>query len=176
MSPELIHYLKLAGWIALFFAALLLFVRLFIRYIPHNRVGIIEKFWSKRGSLKEGRIIALSGEAGFAARLLRGGLQFGFYPWQYHLHRHPLVTLAEGQIGYVYARAGSPLPLTQTLGRIVECNRFQDATAFLTNGGQRGRQRDILREGVYAINTALFVVITEDGVYAGPVQDAERAK
>src|SRR5439155_24984536 len=31
--------------------------------------------------------------------------------------------------------------------------------------GQRGRQRAILREGVYAINLALFVVITEDVVY-----------
>ena len=31
--------------------------------------------------------------------------------------------------------------------------------------GQRGRQRAILREGVYAINLALFTVITEDTVY-----------
>ena len=31
--------------------------------------------------------------------------------------------------------------------------------------GQRGRQRAILREGVYAINLALFVVITDDAVY-----------
>ncbi len=31
--------------------------------------------------------------------------------------------------------------------------------------GQRGRQRAILREGVYAINLALFMVITEDTVY-----------
>jgi uncharacterized membrane protein YqiK len=32
--------------------------------------------------------------------------------------------------------------------------------------GQRGRQRAILREGVYAINCALFVVITENKVHA----------
>ena len=32
--------------------------------------------------------------------------------------------------------------------------------------GQRGRQRSILREGVYAINPALFVVITENVVYS----------
>ena len=147
-----------------------------IRYIPHNRVGIIEKLWSRHGSLTEGKIISLEGEAGYASRLLRGGIHFGFYPWQYRLHRHPLVTVAEGKIGYVYARDGTPLPPTQTLGRIADCNRFQDARAFLLNGGQRGRQRDMLREGVYAINTSLFVVITEDIVYAGPVQDIERAK
>src|SRR5207249_3540093 len=52
----------------------------------------------------------------------------------------------------------------------VDCNNFQDARAFLgegkaKEGGQRGRQRAILREGVYAINVALFVVITNDRVY-----------
>ena len=79
------------------------------------------------------------------------------------------------KIGYVYARDGEPLPPTQTLGRIVACNHFQDAAAFLTSGGQRGRQRAILREGVYAINLALFVVITEDGVLSGPVSEARGA-
>lgn len=147
-----------------------------IRYIPHNRVGIVEKLWSPKGSLKGGRIIAPEGEAGFQTRLLRGGIQFGFYPWQYRIHAQPLVSVGEGKIGYIYARDGEPLPATQTLGRSVECNRFQDAHAFLTGGGQRGRQREILREGVYAINTALFVVITEEQVFAGPGSEAERAK
>jgi hypothetical protein len=36
-----------------------------IRYIPHRRVGIIEKLWSLGGSLDGGRILALGGEAGF---------------------------------------------------------------------------------------------------------------
>ena len=40
--------------------------------------------------------------------------------------------------------------------------------AFLGGGGQRGRQRAILREGVFAINLAQFVVITEDRVFSGP--------
>src|SRR5215831_12957696 len=31
------------------------------RYIPNNRVGIIEKIWSAKGSVPEGRIIALNG-------------------------------------------------------------------------------------------------------------------
>jgi uncharacterized membrane protein YqiK len=60
---------------------------------------------------------------------------------------------------------------SQTLGRVLACNNFQDARTFLYPGeqatlrGQRGRQRAILREGMYAINLALFVVITEDAVY-----------
>jgi len=147
-----------------------------VRYIPHSRVGIIEKLWSGRGSLTQGRIVALNGEAGFQASLLRGGLHLGFFPWQYRIHKEPLVMISESKIGYVYARDGSPLPPTQTLGRIVDCNHFQDAEAFLQANGQRGRQRAILREGVFAINLALFVVITEDQVFAGPIQEKEQKK
>jgi uncharacterized membrane protein YqiK len=144
------------------------------RYIPHNRVGVIEKLWSPKGSLKGGRIVASHEEAGFQTRLLRGGLHFGFYPFQFSVHKQPLITVAEGKIAYLYARDGQPLPPTQTLGKVVECNGFQDAAAFLENGGQRGRQRATLREGVYAINTALFVVITEDAVYGGPSQESDK--
>src|SRR5207248_8832654 len=70
---------------------------------------------------------------------------------------------------------GEALPPSQTLGRIVDCNNFQDARTFLGEAsargtvaarGQRGRQRSILREGVYAINPALFVVMTEDAVFS----------
>jgi uncharacterized membrane protein YqiK len=139
------------------------------RYIPNNRVGIIEKIWSGKGSVTEGRIIALNGEAGFQDKILRGGIHFGLWRWQYRIHRVSLVTIPQGKIGYVYARDGDPLEPSQTLGRVVECNNFQDADAFLGVNrearGQRGRQRAILREGVYAINLALFVVITEDVMF-----------
>lgn len=142
------------------------------RYIGNNRVGIVEKLWAKRGSLRDGSIIALQGEAGFQAELLRGGLHFGYFPWQYRVHQVPLVTIEESRLGYVYARDGSPLEPHQALGRVIDCQNYQDAGAFLSHNGQRGRQRHLLREGVYAINTALFVVITEQAVYAGPLRDA----
>jgi uncharacterized membrane protein YqiK len=137
-----------------------------MRYISNDYVGIVEKLWSAGGSVSEGRIIALDGEAGYQAALLRGGIHIGLWRWQYAVHKVRLVTISEGKMGYVYARDGEPLPSSQTLGRVVECNNFQDAAAFLGNGGQRGRQRAVLREGVYAINTALFTVITESKVYA----------
>jgi uncharacterized membrane protein YqiK len=145
-----------------------------VRYIPNNRVGVVEKLWSGKGSVPEGRIMALGGEAGYQVEVLRGGLHFGLWAWQYRIHTIPLVTVPQGKIGYVYARDGRPLSPSQTLGRVVNCNNFQDARAFLLGDGtgeddaslgQRGRQRDFLREGVYAINLALFVVITEDAVF-----------
>jgi uncharacterized membrane protein YqiK len=143
-----------------------------MRFIPNSRVGLIEKLWSPSGSVPEGQIIALNGEAGFQVDLLRGGLHFGLWRWQYRIHKVSLVTVSQGKIGYVYARDGEPLTPSQTLARVTHCNNFQDARTFLEEAGpeasgrgQRGRQRAILREGMYAINLALFVVITEDVVY-----------
>jgi hypothetical protein len=69
-----------------------------IVYIPHTHVGVIEKIWSGKGSLKEGQIIARNGEAGFQARFLRGGIHFGLYPWQYRIHKEPLVVVGEGKM------------------------------------------------------------------------------
>ena len=146
-----------------------------LRYIPNDRVGMVEKLWSKKGSVPEGRILALNGEAGYQVDLLRGGFHFGYWRWQFKIHRMPLVSVPQGQIGYVYARDGDSLPPSQTLGRVVPCNNFQDARTFLVGNvegeaGQRGRQRAILREGVYAINQALFVIMTSNMVFRLPMQ------
>src|SRR5262245_57340413 len=135
------------------------------RYIPNNYVGIVEKLWSRKGSVCQGSILALDGEAGYQVDLLRGGFHPWYWRWQYRIHKARLVTVPQGKIGYVYARDGEPLQPSQTLARVVECNNFQDAREFLVGAGegaprgQRGRQRAILREGVYAVNLALFVVI-----------------
>jgi uncharacterized membrane protein YqiK len=145
-------------------AIAVLFAFCAVRHIPNNCVGIIEKLWSGSGSLDEGQLIAIDGRAGFQAAMLRGGVHVGYWRWQYRIHKLPLVTIKQGCIGYVFARDGMPLESGQTLGRIVDCNDFQDAEEFLSKGGQKGRQRLILREGVYAINLAQFYVLTQDGV------------
>ncbi len=189
---QVVQSLGVTGIVTLIVLAKLAFIAwLCLRFMPNNSVGVVEKLWSSKGSVPEGHILALNGEAGFQADLLRGGVHFGLWRWQYRVHTMPLVTIPQGKIGYVYARDGQPLPPSQTLGRVVECNNFQDARAFLSVGrhsvaspdypkdsqkgggglasdyvGQRGRQLAILREGAYAINPALFIVITEDAIYA----------
>ena len=82
-----------------------------VRYIPNDQVGIIEKLWSSRGSVKTG-FIALTREAGFQPGILRGGIHF-FFPFAYRVHRKPLVTIAQGKLGYVFARDGGPLRSAQ---------------------------------------------------------------
>ncbi len=142
-----------------------------VRYIPNNRVAVVEKLWSVKGSINGG-LIALAGEAGFQPDVLRGGFHF-FFPFQYRLHKQSLVTLGQGQIGYVFARDGQALPATQTLAANVAVGDFQDASAFLRGGGQKGPQRKILREGTYAINLAQFIVITHDRIYGLQLEGGE---
>ena len=134
------------------------------RIIDNDKVGIVEKWWSGKGSLNE-QIIALNGEAGYQPELLRGGIHFRT-PLIYKIHVVPLVTIPQGKIAYVFARDGKPLNPTQTLGKVIlESNNFQDVRAFLNNGGQKGPQRGIIREGTYAFNLAQFVIITDTVTY-----------
>lgn len=139
-----------------------LFVLAGIRYVPNTRVGIIEKRLSRRGSVASG-LIALDGEAGFQPHILRGGVHW-LMPLQYVVHKVPLVTISQNKIGYVFARDGEALSPTQALARNTDARTFENAASFLRAGGQRGPQRQILREGTYAINLALFVVLTDERV------------
>ena len=144
-----------------------------VRYIPNNRVGIVEKRFSFRGSVKEG-LIALAGEAGFQPRVLRGGVHY-LAPLAYRVHSQPLVTIAQGKIGYVFARDGKPLSPVQALASNVTAKDFLDVEGFLANGGQRGPQRMIVREGTYAMNLAEFVVVTDAAILYLPLGKEEAA-
>lgn len=55
-----------------------------IRIIPSNKIGIVEKWWSTKGSLDE-QIIALNGESGYQPEVLRGGIHF-LSPLMYKVH------------------------------------------------------------------------------------------
>src|SRR5262245_13857710 len=142
-----------------------------IRFIPNNKVGIVEMRISPKGSLDKG-VIALKGEAGFQPGLLRGGLHY-LLPIQFDVHIVPLVTIPQGKIGYVFARDGQLLPPSQTLASNAAASDFQDVTSLLQKGGQRGPQRKIVREGTYALNLAQFVVITEERLYYLPLEKGE---
>jgi uncharacterized membrane protein YqiK len=142
-----------------------------IRVIRNDQIGIVEKWWSPRGSLKDA-IIALNGEAGFQPDVLRGGVHFRS-PFMYRVKVMPLVTIPQGKIGYVFARDGVPLSPMQTLASVVDSHGFMDVRTFMSAGGQRGPQRAILREGTYAFNLAMFIIITDGHVYYLPMGNAE---
>jgi uncharacterized membrane protein YqiK len=149
--PEL---LILAGS-GLFLAPMLLG----LAFIRETEVGVVVKKFASR-SLPAGEFIALNGEAGYQADTLAPGLHFGYWFWQYRVVRAPVLIVPAGEIALVLAEAGRPIPPERILARVVDCDDFQNARAFLSNGGEKGRQLAILTAGTYRINPALFNVIT----------------
>lgn len=133
--------------------------------VPETNIGLITKkfvvFGAKR-SLPDGRIIATEGEAGFQSSTLAPGLYWGMWPWQYRIEMIPFTVIPEGKIGLVLAKDGAEIPTGRILARKVPCDNFQDATAFINNGGQRGRQTGFITAGVYRINTFLFEMTIVD--------------
>ena len=156
-------------------AALLVFLWIsgVVRFIANDKIGVVEKLWSFSGSVKSG-LLALEGEAGFQPDLLRGGFHF-FAPFQYRVHMHPMVTVTQGKIGYVFARDGLDLAPGQTLADNSKVDDFRDVRAFLKGGGQKGPQRKLLREGTHIINPALFVVMTDQATYSLVLDEQENA-
>jgi uncharacterized membrane protein YqiK len=127
--------------------------------VKERQVGVVVKRFGG-GALEPGRLVALNAEAGYQADTLAPGLHFGYWRWQYRIIKVPVTVVPQGEIALVLAADGAPIPAERILGRVVDCDRFQDARKFLTQGGEKGRQLGLLTAGTYRINTALFTVIS----------------
>ena len=149
---------------------LLIFYRLIFRLfgiviIPENKIGLVTKKFVLLGEHKElpdGRIIAVNGEAGYQAKGLAPGVYFWMWFWQYEIKMQDFILIPEGKIGLVVAKDGAELETGRVLARKIECDGFQDAEAFLRNGGRKGRQTAYITTGTYRINTYLFDVIISE--------------
>lgn len=132
--------------------------------VPEDRIGLVTKKFVLIGKqeLPEGRILATNGEAGFQAQTLAPGVYFWKWIWQYSVTFQPFTIIPTGKIGLVLAKDGSELETGAILARKVPCDSFQDAVAFLQNGGRKGRQTAIITPGSYRINTFLFEVEITD--------------
>ena len=95
------------------------------------------------------------GEVGIQADVLRPGFYWKF-PVIWGVKKDEVVVVSPGQIGLIKSVDGQPLPVGKLLGDEVDCDSFQDAKKFLSNGGFRGPQIDLLRPGTYRINTLAF--------------------
>jgi uncharacterized membrane protein YqiK len=135
--------------------------------VPEDRIGLVVKKFVLFGANKElpdGRIIATKGEAGFQAKALAPGLYFGMWVWQYSVTMQQFTIIPEGKIGLVMAKDGAEIPTGNILAQRVDCDNFQDAEKFLTNGGQKGRQTVYITAGSYRINMMLFQISIADMV------------
>ena len=136
--------------------------------IPEDKIGLVTKKFVLFGAnkqLPDGKIIALNGEPGYQADTLAPGLYWGYWIWQFAIDQVGFMVIPKGKIGLVTAKDGSQLPVGAILARHVDSDDFQDARAFLTNGGQRGKQVGYLNNGVYRINTHLFELFQADITY-----------
>lgn len=135
--------------------------------VPEDKIGLVTKKFVLFGadkSLPDGRIIATKGEAGFQAQTLAPGLYWVMWIWQYSVDMTSFTIIPEGKIGLVLSKDGKEIPTGRILARKVESDNFQDASAFLNNGGQKGRQSAFITTGSYRINTYLFEIIIADQV------------
>lgn len=77
----------------------------------------------------------------------------------FNVEVQPASIVQANQVGLVTAKDGSPLPGGELVAATVTGhNDFQDASAFLSSGGQRGPQYDLLKPGTYYINPLMFDV------------------
>jgi uncharacterized membrane protein YqiK len=129
-----------------------------VRIIAEDESGLVIKRFGM--PLPSGQIIALDGEAGYQADLLPPGWHVGLWRWHYKVAKVPVMIVQPGELALVVAADGQAIPSERVLARAIDCDNFQNARAFLTHGGERGRQIAVLTAGTYRINPALFEVVT----------------
>ncbi len=95
------------------------------------------------------------------------GPQLGILPeGEYKINPHlfevievPATMIGDDEVGYVESIDGRPVAREGgNFGSPVACDSFQDADAFIRNGGQKGPQTAFLPPGNYRINTLMFRV------------------
>jgi uncharacterized membrane protein YqiK len=160
-------------WLVILIALSILFYKFVLRVffgmviVPEDKIGLVTKKFVLFGadkSLPDSRIIATKGEAGFQAQTLAPGLYWGKWIWQYKVDMTAFTIIPEGKIGLVLSKDGKEIPTGRILARKVASDNFQDATAFLDNGGQKGRQTAFITTGSYRINPFLFEIVMADQI------------
>ncbi len=98
------------------------------------------------------------GEKGPQLAILPEG-EYKINPHLFEVAEVPAVMIEDDEVGYVESIDGKPVAREGgNFGSPVNCDSFQDAHAFLKNGGQKGPQIQFLAPGYYRINTIMFRV------------------
>ncbi len=145
--------------------------------VPQGQIGLVS---ARDGEpMEPGRLLARKTDGHMAFQdgemFLRNGGQRGpqievIFPGRYRINTEffsadvrPASVVMANQVGLVTARDGAPLPPDELVATSVpNHNDFQDASAFLANGGQRGPQFDLLKPGTYYINQMMFEVTVDE--------------
>lgn len=132
----------------------------FLVNVGSKEIAIMERRFIGR-ELDPGHVFALGNEVGLKAAYLSPGLHFIFWPFVRVVYKPDFLTIGADELGIVEATDGAAL----TSGRIFaddpageSHNNFQDPSAFIVNGGIRGKQLRFLTNGTFKINPYLFKV------------------
>ncbi|HEX8353947.1 MAG TPA: SPFH domain-containing protein [Pyrinomonadaceae bacterium] len=90
-------------------------------------------------------------------------------PGLFFVRLYDATVINENQIGLVEALDGAPLDPRDYVATPVDGHdNFQDCNEFISRGGQRGPQKDILLPGTYYINPLVFKLIPESAKEVKP--------
>lgn len=97
--------------------------------------------------------IKQGGVKGIQLRTLPPGL-WPIHPYLFRVSIAKTTVIPQGKVGIIMGADGGPLDPGRLLGKAIgEHRNFQDAELFISSGGQKGPQVDILTPGVYRILT-----------------------
>jgi uncharacterized membrane protein YqiK len=97
--------------------------------------------------------IKQGGVKGIQLRTLPPGL-WPIHPYLFRVSVAKTTVVPQGKVGIVIGADGAPLDPGRLLGKAIIGHRnFQDAEHFISTGGQKGPQVDLLTPGVYRILT-----------------------
>src|ERR671938_90657 len=150
--------LVVLGFIA--FIILLWIVRRIFVNVGAKEIAIKERRYFGR-KMPPGRVVAVEGEVGIQADVLKPGLHLIKYPFERVVRKVPLIEIGPDELGVVEAIDGEPMPP----GRVFAPDRaqnahnnFQDPIAFIKRGGVKGIQLRTIPPGLWPIHPYLFRV------------------
>ncbi len=151
-------FIMLYGILGFFlFIFLMMVLSSAIVIVRGSEIAVLERkyFGSK---MPQGRVIAMRHEIGIQARTLGPGMHF-LTPFIYKARKYPFTIVGEQEVGMVESIDGNSIPAGKIFACVAENHdSFQDGSAFLQNGGEKGPQIQILAPGTYRINPILFRV------------------
>ncbi len=173
MFAHTLHLIGMGLGGALALAVVICFARSW-RYIAPNQQGVVQLNFGTR-KLSLGQIIALNGECGYQARTLSPGWNFVIFPF-YSVTAVEVVEIGSDEEGLLIAQVGEAPPVgARTAHYKPEFKDYEDIEFFLRNGGQKGKQRWVLRPGTYRIHPVGFLVLTSKKVYGIPIDPELKA-
>src|SRR5262244_2225588 len=116
-------------------------------FAPDRAQNAHNNFQDPIAFIKEG------GVKGIQLRTLPPGL-WPIHPYLFRVSINKVTVIPQGKVGMVSAADGAPLDGGRLLGKAISGHRnFQDAEEFISAGGQKGPQVEILTPGTYRILT-----------------------